>query len=186
MNFDIKTASSGDAASLARIYAYYVNNTAVTFEYDAPSSEEFKLRIINTLNKYPFLKAEANGIPVGYAYASPFHNRAAYQFSAELSVYMHPEYRGHGGGKLLYSKLERILYAQRVTNLYACIAYTERRDEYLNDTSVRFHERMGYRMVGKLSGCGYKFGAWYDIVYMEKYCFPRKKPSEQFIPFPDI
>lgn len=186
MNFEIETASYKDAKDLAEIYAHYVKNTAVTFEYDVPTSEEFALRINNTLCKYPFIKAKADGKTVGFAYASSFHSREAYQFSAEISVYMHHMYRGSGGGRLLYSNLEQLLYAQHVTNLYACIACTEREDKYLTDASIRFHERMGYRSVGRLRNCGYKFGAWYDIVYMEKICFPRKVPAEKFISFADL
>lgn len=186
MNVVIRLAAPADAAELLNIYSFYVKNTAVSFECEVPTLKDFTIRIENTLKKYPYLVAENDGNIVGYAYASAFRSRSAYKFSAEVSVYIDPGCRRAGIGKLLYTKLEELLYAQRVTNLYACIAYTERNDEYLTDASVHFHEHMGYRLVGKLTGCGYKFGNRYDILYMEKFCYPEITSTEEFIPFPEL
>ncbi|MBQ5676713.1 MAG: N-acetyltransferase, partial [Lachnospiraceae bacterium] len=103
----IRNASVDDAEALLNIYAYYVKNTAITFEYEVPSLEEFKERITNTLKKYPYLVAEKEDKIVGYAYAGSFHTREAYQHAAELSVYVRQDWRGHGIGSSLYRELEK-------------------------------------------------------------------------------
>ena len=101
-------------------------------------------------------------------YAAPFHSRPAYGWGAELSVYLRMDARRKGTGSALYRALEEVLRAQGVLNLNACIACPVREDEFLTFGSIRFHERQGYRMVGKFTRCGYKFGRWYDMVWMEK------------------
>ena len=164
----IRAASEADAGALLEIYAPYVQKTAVTFEYEPPSAAEFAGRIRSTLAKYPWLVAEWDGEPLGYAYAGPFHSRPAYGWGAELSIYLRMDARRQGTGSALYRALEEVLRAQGVLNLNACIACPVREDEYLTFDSIRFHERQGYRMVGKFTRCGYKFGRWYDMVWMEK------------------
>ncbi len=165
----IRPARPGDAAALLEIYEYYVNHTAVTFEYDAPSEDEFRHRIENTLRRYPYLAAEVNGKIVGYAYAGAFKNRAAYDWSVEVTVYLSPDMRRRGIGRALYGELERQLGEMGILNLYACIAVPAGEDdEYLNHDSVDFHARMGYAVAGRFRRCGYKFGRWYDMVWMEK------------------
>ncbi|WP_297917684.1 GNAT family N-acetyltransferase [uncultured Campylobacter sp.] len=103
---------------------------------------------------------------LGYAYASAFKERAAYDWSAECSVYVSQNVRALGIGRLLYEALQRALRAQNIVDMNACIAYGD--DEYLNDASVRFHERMGFRFVGRFERCAYKFGRWYDMAWMQK------------------
>ena len=165
----IRIATIEDAKELLEIYGPYVENTAITFEYEVPSQDEFKKRIENILNKYPYLVAENQGEIVGYAYASSFHSRAAYQWSVETSIYIKQDQRNSGVGKALYQELERILKLQNILNLNACIAYPETEDEYLTKNSVEFHEHLGYRMVGEFHKCGYKFDRWYNMVWMEKH-----------------
>ncbi|MBR3282023.1 MAG: GNAT family N-acetyltransferase [Ruminococcus sp.] len=164
----IRQAVPEDAASLLKIYAYYIKNTAVTFEYDVPSEEEFRNRIKETLTRYPFIVAETDGVPVGYAYAGPFKERRAYDWAAELAVYADKNYQNCGIGSMLYNELEKILSRMGITNLYACIAVPEEEDEYLTRNSIGFHRRMGYENVGQFHKCGYKFGRWYDMVWAEK------------------
>lgn len=164
----IRAARTEDAAALLEIYAPYVEKTAITFEYEVPSAEEFAGRIRKTLEKYPYLIAEKDGRIEGYAYASAFHPRAAYGWCAEMSVYVRMDGRGGGVGSALYRKLEEVLVRQGLLNLNACIARAEQEDEYLTNGSVSFHEHMGYRLVGRFEKCGYKFGRWYDMVWMEK------------------
>ena len=147
----IKTASPDDAQSLLGIYAYYVENTAITFEYEVPTLEEFKSRILNTLKKYPYIMASFNGETVGYAYTGAFKERAAYSHSVETSIYVKKGLSGKGVGKALYAELEKISKKQNVLNMNACISYTEKPDEYLSLNSPHFHEHLGYRTVGKLS-----------------------------------
>lgn len=164
----IRAATPADAAALRDIYAPYVLGTAITFEYDPPTIGEFARRIENTLEMYPYLVAERKGRVIGYAYASRFHPRAAYQWCAEASIYVRMDERGGGVGRALYEALEEALRRQGILNLNACIAWAQEEDEHLSHGSAAFHERMGYRLVGRFSQCGYKFGRWYDMIWMEK------------------
>ena len=167
-NIRIRTARPEDAIELLEIYAPYVTGTAVTYEYTVPSQEEFASRIRHTMEKYPYLVAEQNGEILGYAYAGAFHPRAAYAWDAEMSIYIKKDRKRSGIGKMLYEALEKLLAEQNILNVYACIACPEEEDEYLTKDSIRFHERMGYRIVGEFRECAYKFGRWYGMVWMEK------------------
>ncbi|MBQ3792602.1 MAG: N-acetyltransferase, partial [Clostridia bacterium] len=158
----IRSVSPDDAERLREIYGYYVLRTAVTFEYDVPSVEEFRARIMKTIEKYPYLVLEKDGTAVGYAYAGPLKERAAYLHSCEVSVYLDPGERRRGYGRLLYEALEERLLSQGITNLYACLADPEKEDETLTRDSERFHRRLGYEKVGTFHLCGYKFGRWYN------------------------
>ena len=164
----IRTAVQQDAKVLLEIYAPYVKKTAITFEYDVPSVEEFARRISKVLQKYPYLVAEVNGEPVGYAYAGPFKERAAYDWAVETTVYVRENMKKSGIGRALYTALEKALSAQGILNLNACIAFPETEDEYLTTDSVKFHEKMGFETAGRFHKCGCKFGRWYDMVWMEK------------------
>lgn len=165
----LRAATERDAEAFLSIYAPYVAKTAVTFEYEIPATEEFAARIRRVQEKYPWLVAEADGKILGYAYAAPFHERAAYERAVELSVYVAPDKKRLGIGARLYEALELILKEQGILNLYACIACPEKEDEYLAADSVRFHEKLGFQMVGKFHQCGYKFHRWYHMVWMEKH-----------------
>ena len=164
----VRAARMDDVEALLRIYAPYVEKTAITFEYDVPSAEEFVGRMESVMEKYPYLVAERGGRIVGYAYASAFHSRAAYGWCAESSIYVDMQERGGGIGGLLYRRLEEALSAQGILNINACIAVADPEDEYLNNASVSFHTHFGYEMVGRFHKCGWKFGRWYDMVWMEK------------------
>ena len=131
----IETASEDDAKELLDIYAPYILETAITFEYTIPSVDEFRERIRNTLTKYPYIKAVHNGSIVGYAYASAFHPRAAYGWAIETSIYVKKDARKMGLGKKLYAVLESILKKQGFLNLNACIACPKIDDEYLTRNS---------------------------------------------------
>ncbi len=171
----IRMASESDAERLLAIYAPYVAETAITFEYDVPSVSQFQERIHHTLERYPYLVFEREGRPLGYAYAGPFQARAAYQWDVETSIYVEKDLRRQGIGKKLYAALEEILKAQHILNVNACIACAPVEDQYLTNSSEAFHERLGYRLVGKFTRCGYKFGRWYDMVWMEKLLGDHKK-----------
>lgn len=164
----IRSATVEDAEAILHIYAYYVEKTAITFEYDVPSVEEFRKRIENTLKRYPYLVILADGQIMGYAYAGTFKDRAAYDWSVETTVYLAHDAVKCGLGKKLYLALEDALKEQGILNLYACIGYPEVEDEYLTKNSAEFHEHLGYEMVGRFHRCGYKFGRWYDMIWMEK------------------
>lgn len=176
---DIRTAVPEDAPALLEIYAPYVEHTMITFEYEIPSQEEFKERIRRTLERYPYLVAQDKNGLLGYAYASPFKQRAAYAWSVETSIYVREGLHRQGVGKSLYTALEKILYRQHVCNLCACISYP-------HPESIAFHESFGYHMAAHFTASGFKADAWQDMVWMEKPLFPHKLPPEPFIPFPQL
>lgn len=164
----IREANVQDAGELSEIYSYYVLNTAISFEYDAPDESEFRTRILNTLKKYPYIVLEAEGEIKGYAYAGPFKTREAYRYSVENTVYVKRGEAKKGYGRILIEALEQKLLEMGYENANACIAYTDSEDEYLNNNSMEFHEHMGYSFVGRFHKCAYKFGRWYDMIWMEK------------------
>lgn len=164
----IRAATREDAGSLLKIYSYYVENTAISFEYVAPSLDEFSKRISSTLEKYPYIVLEDDGLIRGYAYAGAFHSRAAYAHCCEVTIYLDHDLKGNGYGKALYEALEKALKKMGIINLYACIADPEVEDEYLTKNSEFFHQHMGYTKVGEFHKCGYKFGRWYNMIWMEK------------------
>ena len=168
----IRTATISDATRLREIYAYYVENTAVSFEYVTPSPQEFRVRIQTTLQKYPYLVLEDNGAVLGYAYAGAFHPRAAFARCCELSIYLDKDARKMGYGRMLYEALEKELEAMGMLNLYACIASPIKEDEYLTHNSELFHSHLGYKKVAQFHRCGYKFGRWYNAIWMEKLIKP--------------
>lgn len=185
-DWTIRPAAPEDAAALLTIYAPYVEKTAVTFEYDVPTPEDFAGRIARTLARYPYLAAESAGQLLGYAYAGPFKDRPAYDWAVETTVYVRRDLRRRGLGRALYAALERCLGAQGVLNLNACIACPEQEDKYLTRDSVDFHSRLGYRLVGEFSRCGCKFGRWYNMVWMEKHIGPHTENPSPVRPFPDV
>lgn len=158
---DIRMAAPADAEELLKIYTPYVLKTAITFEYEVPSPDEFRGRIAQILTRFPYLKAVKDGAITGYAYVSPFKSRAAYDWAVETSIYVDENCRGCGVGHRLYEALEEILKQQNIINLEACIAYP-------NPESIRFHEKYGYKTVAHFTKCGYKLGKWYDMIWMEK------------------
>ena len=164
----IRMARKEDAKELLEIYGPYVEKTAITFEYEIPVLQEFENRIERTLKKYPYLVAVEDDRIVGYAYASTFYARAAYDWCVEVSVYIDQSQKGKGYGRRLYQELESILRKQNILNVNACISCTDVEDSYLTNASMNFHAHMGYSLVGKFHQCGYKFGKWYDMIWMEK------------------
>lgn len=183
---NIRVAVEEDVKELLAIYKPYVEQTAITFEYEVPSEEEFRNRIKHTKEKFPYLVAEEDGEILGYAYVSSFKTRAAYDWAVETSIYLRMDQRGKGVGVSLYQELEEILKKMGILNVNACIAYTDREDEHLSNASVRFHERNGYSMVGQFHNCGYKFNTWYHMVWMEKMIGEHEVPQKQVVWFPQL
>ncbi len=164
----IRDATLDDAPRILKIYDYYVRETAITFEYDTPSLAEFRERMRKTKEFYPYLVAEENGKIQGYAYAGAFVGRAAYDWACETTIYLDHEVRRQGLGKALYGALENALREMGILNLYACIGYPEEEDEYLTTNSADFHRHLGFEQIGTFHQCGYKFGRWYHMIWMEK------------------
>lgn len=183
----IRDARADDAERLLEIYAYYVRNTAITFETEVPDLAEFQRRMEGIRQRHPYLVAEADGRIVGYAYAAPFHPRAAYAWAAESTIYIDKDCRHGGMGRCLYEALEAALGEMGVLNLNACIGSPSdgREDEHLTNNSEEFHTHMGYQLVGRFHKCGYKFGRWYDMIWMEKMLGEHTKsavPVRNYVP----
>ena len=239
-----RVARPEDAEALRTIYAPYVEETAITFEYEVPGVEEFRARIAHTLQTYPYIVAveeqpanagtahvdgtSVSSVPasgadevcgacrttehiIGYAYVGRLHERAAYDWSVETSIYVDRGARKHGLGRQLYERLEAILRAMNIISVNACIAYpgtmnataADRtqsnlregstdggagisEDPYLNTNSPDFHAHLGYRLVGHFHACAYKFDRWYDMIWMEKWIAPHPAKPEAMIPFPEL
>ena len=157
----IRPVQLSDAETIRAIYQPYVTETAITFEVDVPTVQEFEERITQTLSHFPYLVAEEEGIVVGYAYASTYYARAAYDWTVELSIYISKEARGQGIGSALYDALEEELKARGYLRFLACIALP-------NESSIAMHEKRGYVQVAHFPKVGYKFDRWHDIVWMQK------------------
>lgn len=185
-DISIEVAAPENARELLEIYAPYVEKTAISFEYDVPTVTEFAERIKNTLQKYPYLMATKQGEILGYACTHPFVGRAAYDWSAEVTIYLREEQKGMGIGRKLYQTLEEISRLQNILNLNACIGYPDVEDKYLTKNSVEFHTHMGYRMVGTFHNSGYKFGRWYHMVWMEKIIGVHDSGVSPVICFPEL
>lgn len=155
-NITIRPARLEDASEILKIYEPYIKKTTITFEYEVPSLEEFRSRMTGIIGAYPYLVCEADGKILAYAYAHRFHERAAYQWDAELSVYVDEEYTRLGMGKALYHALMEILKLQNVKNAYALVTSPNERSEAL-------HLGMGFRLEGLNRETGYKMGKWLDV-----------------------
>ena len=183
----IRDATVNDIESLLSVYAPYVENTAVSFEYEVPSIDEFRSRFEKITKKYPYFLAEdSNGKVLGYTYYSEFKDREAYRYSVETTIYLAKEACGRGIGRKLYEVLEKAAKAQNITNMNACIATCKTEDEYLTNRSYYFHEKMGYKLVGTFHNSGYKFDKWYDMVWMEKSVGEYFVPAKSFIPYKEL
>lgn len=175
----IEKVTIKDAEELLKIYAPYVKETAISFEYKVPTIEEFENRIVQISNKYPYIKAVSSGKIVGYAYANSFKGRKAYDWSVETTVYVKNDYKRMGIGRMLYKQLEKSLETMGILNMNACIASPIKANEYLNDDSFHFHNAMGFSVVGRFHNSGYKFDRWFDMIWMEKMIGTHKEPSSE-------
>ena len=175
----IRPATVADLPRILEIYAPYVEYTAISFEYTVPTLAEFTDRFLGITAQFPWLVWEENGAVLGYAYGSLPFERAAYQWSAEASIYLCPEARGRGIGKSLYAALEEILKKQGYRKVYAIITTA-------NEASVAFHQAVGYRHTASFPDCGYKFGQWYGTVWLEKDLNTWPAPPQPPIPVTEL
>lgn len=166
----LREATEADAEALLSIFAPYVEQTAINFELEVPSLEEFARRIAAIRRNYPYLVATDGDDHhiVGYAYASRFKQQAAYNHAVETSIYVARNDRRHGTGRFLYTALEQRLRAQGILNLNACITFMPHPDDRLPAGSIPFHSALGFVQCAHFHKCGYKFGRWYDMIWMEK------------------
>lgn len=184
----IREARPEDAAAFLAIYRPYVEQTAITFEVEVPTLEDFAGRMERIQSFYPYLAAEKDGRILGYAYAGRFHPRAAYDWCAETSIYLAMDARRQGAGGALYHALEEDLARMGVLNSNACIAVPAEgtQDPHLDNNSEHFHAHLGYQLVGRFHACGYKFGTWYDMVWMEKHLGPHTVPPKKLRPWHEV
>lgn len=181
-----RNAVLDDAERILEIYRYYVEKTAITFEWTVPTLEEFKARMRRTMEKFPYIVALEDKKIIGYSYVGPFKEREAYGWAVETTIYLDSEKRHCGAGKKLYLAMEEILRRMHILNLNACIGYPKQDDEYLTKNSAQFHEHLGYTLAGKFHDCGYKFGKWYDMVWMEKMIGSHPSNPEKVLNFNEI
>lgn len=181
--FHIRLAAPEDAEAILGIYKHYVKDTAVTFDVEVPSLDIMQDRIAFITRNYPFLLAYNDDELLGYAYADFFRQREAYIWSAECSIYISPNSHRKGVGRALYERLEELLRIMGVRNLYACIAYSDSPDEHLSDSSIRFHEKMGFVGMARFPQCACKFGKWYGVLWMEKTIGDHSENPERPKPF---
>lgn len=152
----IRLAIPNDAADILTIYAPYIQNTSFTFETEVPSLEEFGERIKTYLINWPWLVCEIDGKIAGYAYATKYRERTAYQWSVESSIYIHDDFQKKGIGRALYTSLFEILKKQGFNNVYAVINLP-------NEKSVSFHESCGFKYFATYEKVGYKSGKWKNV-----------------------
>jgi L-amino acid N-acyltransferase YncA len=156
MNAVIRLATPDDARGVHAIYAPVVRKTAISFELDPPTVKEMQKRIMKTLEHWPWLVCERRGKLLGYAYGSQHRERAAYQWSVDVSVYIQARVRRLGVGRALYRSLFALLALQGIYHAYAGITLP-------NPASVGLHESLGFQPVGVYRRVGYKLGAWHDV-----------------------
>jgi phosphinothricin acetyltransferase len=170
MSGTIRLASAADAAAVQTIYAPYVRETAISFELSPPSVDAIGQRIARTLAAYPWLVCQdATGEVLGYAYGGRLAERAAYDWAAEVSVYVRQDHHRHGVGAALYTTLLAILKLQGYYRALAIIALP-------NEASVGLHRTLGFTDAGVLHRVGYKLGRWHDVGYMELSLQPDDRP----------
>lgn len=161
MEITLRMASPADAEKMLAIYAPYVESTSITFEYVPPTVEEFTRRVERILPQYPWLVCEVDGEIAGYCYASAHHERAAFQWDAELSIYVASRFHRLGIASRLYRAITALLAAQGYYRLYSLITVP-------NPVSVGFHQAHGFSTIATYPATGYKLGEWHDMIVMER------------------
>ena len=157
----IRIATEADLPQMLAIYAPYIENTTITFEYRVPSEAEFLDRFRKLTVQFPWLVWEEEGKILGYVYGSAPFERDAYRWCAEDSVYLLPQAQGKGIGTKLCLALEKVLFYQGYRRIYALITAE-------NENSISFHKKLGYALRSELPEAGYKFGRWIGVVWMDK------------------
>ena len=157
---EIRLVKKEDAKGILAIYAPYVENTTITFEYDVPLIEDFSKRIEDISDSMPYFVAIENNTIIGYCYATKYRARAAYQWAVELSIYIDKAYARKQIGTILYTVLLDTLKKLGYHQAYACITMP-------NTSSINFHKKFNFKEIGIFHQCGYKYNQWLDTLWME-------------------
>lgn len=175
----IRLYTPEDAQAMLKIYTPYITKNAVSFEYDVPSLEAFQARLNEIFTLYPVLIYEMGGVLLGYAYAHRQRERKAFDWNAELSIYLSDQAFGTGAGKALYGALYALLRMQHIHTLHAYITYP-------NPQSVSFHRKMGFEMAYIQKNAGYKLDKWHDLAWMICQLDSSNAAPEAYIPFREL
>lgn len=174
-----RRATEEDVVSILAIYAPYVTDSAITFEYDVPSEEEFRQRIRIISAEYPYFVCESDGQIIGYAYAHRHMERAAYQWNAEISIYIRQGFTGKGLGKTMCQALIDLLRLQGIRNVFSCVTIP-------NERSAHLHHSMEFSTEGIFQNAGYKCGKWQTIAWFRKNIAPYTNEPAPFLPISRI
>lgn len=177
--YTFKMAAPEDTCAIRKIYEPYIKETVITFETEVPSLTEFAGRIESIRSDYPYIVCWLDHRIIGYAYAHRQMERAAYQWNAELSVYIQENSHQCGIGKRMYQALMEILKLQNIKNVYGGVTCP-------NIKSEKLHETLGFKRLGVYRRTGYKGGAWHDVVWFEKAIGEYEIPPEPFRSINDI
>lgn len=172
----LRVAVPADAGALLAIYAPYVEGSSVSFEYELPTPEAFAVRIAATVPEYPYLVCICQGQIAGYAYAHRAFERAAYDWNAELSVYVSRAFARLGVGRALYEAVLALLARQGVLRAYAVLSAP-------NEPSEAFHRAMGFTKCATFADAGYKLGAWHDTLWYVRVLGAPAVPPRPVTPF---
>lgn len=176
MSVTIRLVTPDDAAAIVSLYAPYVTDTSVTFEYEVPTVEDYRQRIVDITAFFPFFLLEEDGVPAGYAYAHAFHERKAYQWMCETSIYIGQDFHHKGYATRLYRLLLRALHDQGFCEAIAILGCP-------NLPSEGFHQSMGFHLIGTFERAGYKQGQWHDVKWYGYTLRPRPEHPVDPIPF---
>jgi L-amino acid N-acyltransferase YncA len=179
MTIQIRLASPADASQIREIYAPIVLNTPTSFEYVVPEIEDITARITKTLQQYPWLVCDIGGQVAGYTYASSFRSRQAYQWTTEVTAYIHPKFHRRGIGRGLYTSLFAILRQQGYFNAISIITVP-------NDASIGLHETMGFEKIGVFENMGYKFKEWHSTGWWQLELCPMPNNPQSPTPITEL
>ena len=179
MGYKIRTVQLSDAEAILKVYAPFITDTCISFEYVVPSVEEFAQRIASISAEYPYIVLEEDGEIVGYAYSHRYLERVAYSWDVEVTIYLAPKVQGKGLGVILYDALEKLMALQNIKNLYSCITGD-------NVHSIEMHRSMGYELIGTFPKAGFKHNRGLDVVWMAKAIGEIENAPLPLVPFAEV
>jgi phosphinothricin acetyltransferase len=168
----VRRARREDAERCRQIYAHYVRDTVISLEEDPPFLSEMQERLARSLKTHDWLVLEGPDGVVGFAYGSQYRTRAAYRWACEVSVYVEPGHQGVGAGRLLYEKLFASLVEGGYLTALAGMTLP-------NAASEGLHRALGFEPVGTWRRIGWKFGAWHDVLWMQRHLVTPTEPPEE-------